>query len=129
MTPTTFKTKLFSVLSIICACHLFFAGLNLPEAFYSYLKVIVTCVALLTMMNHIGKNRFFVVAFGLVAVVFNPIYPVYLYDRSVWVLLDIITALLFLYEAYLIPDVDSSVSSTRKKRRRLFRLLSYFRLH
>lgn len=129
MPPTTIKSKIFNILSIVCACHLFFAGLNLPEIFYAYLRVIVTCVALLTMVNNIGKNRIFVIAFGLVAVVFNPLFPVYLYDKAVWVLLDIITALLFLYEAYEIPEVSSTEVKTRKRKRKLFRLLAYFRVH
>ncbi len=122
MTPTTFKTKLFNVLSIICACHLFFAGLNLPDTYYDYLRILVTGVALLTMMNNIGKNRYFVITFGLVALVFNPLFPIYIYEKAVWVLLDIITALLFLYEAYEIPEVTSTAVKTTKRRKiRLFR--------
>tara|TARA_R110002051_G_scaffold299829_1_gene367057 strand:- start:70 stop:444 length:375 start_codon:yes stop_codon:yes gene_type:complete len=120
MPPITIKSKIFNILSIVCACHLFFAGLNLPEVFYEYLRVIVTCVALLTMVNNIGKNMFFVVTFGMVALIFNPIVPLYLDDKAIWVLLDIITALLFLFEAYDIHAVAPSEVKTRK-RRRLFR--------
>ncbi len=121
MPPTTIKTKIFNILSIICACHLFFAGLELPEVFYAYLRVVVTLVALLTVVNNFGKNRFFTISFGIVALIFNPIFPLYLYDKTVWVFLDIITALLFLVEAYYIPEVKASTVKSRK-RRRLFRL-------
>ncbi|MFT4831521.1 MAG: hypothetical protein ACI815_001169 [Psychroserpens sp.] len=120
MTPTTIKTKIFNVLSIICACHLFFAGLDLPEVFYTYLRVFVTCVALLTVGNNIGKNNFFAITFGVIAFIFNPIFPLYQFNKTVWVLLDIITALLFLLEAYDIPGVKSAALK-RRKRRGLFR--------
>ncbi|MEB8344818.1 hypothetical protein OO010_02090 [Flavobacteriaceae bacterium KMM 6898] len=120
MQPTAIKIKIFNILSIICACLLFFAGLDLPEVFYTYLRVLVTCVALLTMVNNIGKNRFFAIAFGIVAFIFNPIFPLDLYAKTVWVLLDIITALLFLLEAYDIPGVKSAALK-RRTRRRLFR--------
>ena len=120
MPPTSIKTKFFNILSIICACHLFFAGLNLPDFFYVYLKVIVFSVAILTMIKNIGISNIYVLTFGVVALVFNPIFPTYLYDKAVWVLVDIIAALLFLMEAF---EVKSSMPSelATKKRKRQFK--------
>lgn len=114
MPPTAFKTKIFYFLSILCACTLFFAGLDLPEIYYSFLRVFVTCVALMVMVKNIWKNRFFAISFGIVAIIFNPIFPLDLYNKTVWVILNIITALLFLLEAYDIPEVKSSAVKTRK---------------
>ncbi|WP_062055504.1 DUF6804 family protein [Sediminicola sp. YIK13] len=119
MTPTTFKTKLFNVLSIICACHLFFAGLELPNAYYEYLRILVTAVALLTVIKNLNKSRLYMIAFGVVAIIFNPVYPLDLYNKTFWLLLDIITALLFLVEAFDAKTVATPVEES-KKRKRLF---------
>lgn len=119
MLPTTLKSKILNILSIICACHLFFAGLDLPEVFYVYLRVIVSSVALLTMIKNIGKNSIYVITFGVIAILFNPIIPMYLYNKTVWVLLDIVTALIFLLEAYNLPTITSS-DMNAGKRSRLF---------
>lgn len=120
MIPTSIKTKVFNILSIICACHLFFAGLDLPESYYTYLSVVVCSVALLTMVNNIGISKVYVIAFGVIAVIFNPIAPMDFNDKAVWVLLDIITALLFLIEAYDLKTGIPPIAET-KKIKRLFR--------
>ncbi|MFT5941098.1 MAG: hypothetical protein ACI9AV_002330 [Sediminicola sp.] len=112
MPPTALKNKILNILSIICACHLFFAGLDLPEVFYVYLRVIVSSVALLTMMKNLRKNTIYVIIFGSIAIIFNPIIPIYLYNKTVWVLLDIVTALIFLLEAYDLPTIKSSAMNT-----------------
>ena len=39
--------------------------------------------------------NFWRVAFGLIAIVFNPIIPVYLHDKAIWMPIDIIAAILF----------------------------------
>lgn len=36
--------------------------------------------------------------FGIVAIIFNPVIPVYLHDKGVWMMIDIITMILFIIQ-------------------------------
>lgn len=49
--------------------------------------------------------------FCLIAVLFNPIYPIYLYIKSYWIPIDIITGVLFL----LVVFYDVAESKTKEK--------------
>lgn len=119
MPPTTIKTKIFSILAIICACLLFFAGLNLPESYYAFLRIFVFGIAIVIMIKNFDKHWVHVLSFGLVAVIFNPFSPVFLYDKAIWILVDITTALLFLKDAYSLPQEVWEVE-LRKRKKRLF---------
>lgn len=38
------------------------------------------------------------IMFGIVAIIFNPVIPVYLHDKGVWMMIDIITMILFIIQ-------------------------------
>jgi len=46
------------------------------------------------------KNYSLAIIFVLVLILFNPLFPIYLYRKSIWIPLDIITGLLFLIIAF-----------------------------
>ena len=46
------------------------------------------------------KNYALAIVFVLVLILFNPLFPIYLYQKSIWIPLDIITGLLFLIIAF-----------------------------
>ena len=46
-----------------------------------------------------GKG-FWVIIFGLIAVTFNPIIPVYLDEKAAWIPIDVICGLIFLYKGF-----------------------------
>jgi hypothetical protein len=47
-----------------------------------------------------GEINAWIVFFGLIAIIFNPLFPIYLGNKSSWMLLDIATALAFLIKAF-----------------------------
>lgn len=61
------------------------------------LRVVVTFGAALVIVNHITK-AYWVVLFGVVLVLFNPIFPIHFYMKPPWIPIDIITGILFLTE-------------------------------
>lgn len=89
------------VVSIICALLLFIALLHLPIAYYRFLRVVVFIGALLVVYRNWKDWLFWSVLFVGIAILFNPILPIYLYKRSVWMPLDIIVGILFLVEGFL----------------------------
>ena len=68
---------------------LFIGVLPLPGEYYDLLRVIVSIMAII----HIYKGSY---VFIPILVLFNPIMPVYLYSKPLWVIIDIISGLVFM---------------------------------
>ncbi len=83
------------VMSLICACLLFAAVLNLPIEYYALLRIVVFIGSLLIIIS-LSKKNIWIVVFGIIAILFNPIIPVYLYLKPYWIPIDIISGILFL---------------------------------
>ena len=67
---------------------LFLAVLPLPIEYYEILRFIVSIAALI----NIFQERYIFVP---VLILFNTIMPVYLYDKAIWAIIDIVSGLLF----------------------------------
>jgi len=81
-------------LLIIAAAFLMVATLPLPIEFYTLLRVVVCGSAAYSAYCFFDKN---IPQSGLIlvliAIVWNPLIPIYLYDKFLWVLLDIFAAI------------------------------------
>ncbi|WP_343522608.1 DUF6804 family protein [Pedobacter sp.] len=85
----------------ICAIACFIAILRLPIAYYTFLRAIVSLGAIVLIYTFFKqKNYLLTVVFMVVLLLFNPILPVYLHRKSIWIPLDVITGLLFLIISY-----------------------------
>jgi len=89
----TYKTK---PISIICASLLFIAIFKLPIEFYTILRIVVFIGALLVLNSFIDKSVSWTIVFGLIAILFNPIVPIYLYVKDYWIPIDIVSGIVFL---------------------------------
>lgn len=70
---------------------------NLHIGYYTFVRIIVTIGAVCVIINEPIKDlNFWRVSFGIIAVIFNPIIPIYLYDKSIWIPIDIIIAIMFI---------------------------------
>ncbi|WP_368483009.1 DUF6804 family protein [Bacillus sp. MRMR6] len=49
--------------------------------------------------------------FIIVLILFNPILPIYLYDRSIWLLIDIIASVALFVKPMLINNIDKEKNS------------------
>ena len=86
--------------SILCAIFLGLAAFKLPIGYYTFLRLTITIGALLIVIAESKKKiSIYSVVFGIVALLFNPILPVYLYKKSIWIPIDIATACLFLFHS------------------------------
>ncbi len=85
------------IVSICCALLLFIAVLPNPLKYYWILRVIVSIGAALVILKNIA-NGYWVVLFGVVLVLFNPIFPIHFYMKLPWIPIDIASGILFLIE-------------------------------
>lgn len=103
MKQTVIKYKK-SLVSIICAILLFSAVFYLPISYYRFLRVIIFIGALLVVYKNRKEWLFWSVLFSIIAILFNPILPIYLYKRSIWMPIDIIVGILFLIDGFLYKE-------------------------
>ncbi len=93
-------TNLVRFTSVCCALLLFIAVLPNPLKYYWLLRVIVSIGATLVILKNM-VNGYWVVLFGVILILFNPIFPIHFYMKLPWVPVDIISGLLFLIEIIL----------------------------
>lgn len=85
------------LLGLICAALLLLALIDLPIGYYTFLRIIVTIGAIAIIVKEFENGfNFWVVAFGIIAILFNPLIPVYLNDKDAWMPIDVIAAVLFI---------------------------------
>jgi hypothetical protein len=81
---------------------LFLAILRMPSGYYDFLRVAVTIGAVIAIVAELKTGLSgWVTAFAILAVLFNPIEPIYRYKKSTWALVDAIAGLTFLLKAWL----------------------------
>jgi hypothetical protein len=80
-----------------CALCCFAGIFRLPIEYYTFLRILVSIGALLVLYNLLSfKQYYFSIIFLVVLILFNPVFPIYLYRKSVWIPIDTITGILFL---------------------------------
>lgn len=86
---------------MICAAVAIVGCFEMPIGYYTFLRIIVTIGAVLILLKEIQKDvNPLGISFIIVAVLFNPIIPIYLYQKSFWMLIDIVTGILFLFYGF-----------------------------
>ena len=87
--------------SLLCACLLVIAVLHLPISYYTFLRTVVTLGATLVIIkSSVAKEYVWIAIFVVIAIVFNPFFPIYLYQKTKWLWVDLLAALLFLIDLY-----------------------------
>jgi hypothetical protein len=92
--------KVLSIVKIIVAILLFISMAYLPSGYYKFLRIAVfTASIIIIYLQFATPIPYWLVAFGIIAVLFNPIIPIYLHDKSIWIVIDVISAIVFLSSA------------------------------
>ena len=82
--------------SVICTVLVVIGIFELPYGYYTFLRLCLCGAAVaviyiaLDSLNEVSRWLF-----GAIAVLYNPIIPIYLGDKSVWIVLNVITASFF----------------------------------
>ena len=89
------------VILLICAGVLLLGVANLPIGYYTLLRIIVTIGSISVIVTEFRKGlNFWNIVFGFIAILFNPIIPIYLNDKSVWMYIDIISGIIFIVKSF-----------------------------
>ena len=76
---------------------LFIGVFPLPIGYYTLLRLVVTAAATYIAYNTFQKDKQsgWIWVFGFVAILFNPLIPIYL-DKELWMIIDFVVAILFI---------------------------------
>ncbi len=80
-------TSLFLIITAV-------ADLHVGYGYYQLLRWLTTICSILCALNFKDKSTTFFVLFCIIAVLFNPIAPIYL-DKDIWKTIDLITGVVF----------------------------------
>ncbi len=82
---------------------------DMPCGYYIFMRIVV-CLLSFIIANGSYKSEnsinLTVILFGLMAILFNPIIPVYLYDRDIWMPIDIIGAVVFVIKGLIFKNTN-----------------------
>lgn len=83
----------YSHLSVVASIMLFVAVMEMPYGYYTLMRIVVciTCVYGGLQAHAYGKENWLWIL-GALAVLFNPLIPIYL-ERGIWVPIDIISGI------------------------------------
>ena len=87
-------------LLLICSGLCFLAVANLPIGYYTLLRIVVTISAIAVLVKEFN-NEFttWIIVFGMITILFNPIIPIYLDSKQIWIPIDIVVGIIFLLKA------------------------------
>jgi hypothetical protein len=94
-----FDRKMLFWSKLICAALLFVALLKLPMGYYTLMKFAICGTACFVAIRYFNENdevTFKTIIFGVIGIIFNPFIPLYIGKKSVWAVIDVIVAIIFL---------------------------------
>lgn len=83
---------------LVPALFLLIGIADLPIGYYTFMRIVVflaSCFITFASYKENEKVNLWVILFALVAILFNPIIPIYLHDKDTWAVLDFIGAAIF----------------------------------
>jgi hypothetical protein len=93
------------MLFLFCACLLLISIADLPIGYYTLLRIIVTIGSVAVVVTEFENGlNFWVITFGVIAIIFNPLMPIYLNNKSAWIPIDIICGIFFLIKSFTIKQ-------------------------
>lgn len=72
---------------------------DMPIGYYSFLRIVVCLSSGVIAYGSYSleeKINFGAALFGIIALLFNPIFPIYLQDKELWTTIDILSAISFI---------------------------------
>lgn len=97
------------ILFLIPAALLLLALAEMPSGYYVLMRIVVCLASAIVAYGSYKRDNSVngsVLLFGLMAILFNPIIPVYLNDRDVWAPIDIIGAIVFVIKGFVFKSTN-----------------------
>jgi hypothetical protein len=96
-------------ISLISAILLAIGCFPLPIGYYTFLRIVIfiACVILIIYDKDKGLN-WFNIALGITGIIFNPIIPIYLHEKEIWMIIDVLGSILFAVKTYQLYKTEKS---------------------
>jgi len=86
---------------ILCGAFLFLAVTQLSIGLYVLLRILVTTGTIYIIYAEVRKSMTIpTILFCLIVFLFNPVLPIYLYDKAAWVPVDLVSGIIFLGKSF-----------------------------
>ena len=93
------------VIWYVSAGLLFLGAVSMPSGYYELLRWVICAAAAFTAYTNYSIDKStWAISFGVVALIFNPFVPLYLYDKFSWMVIDISAGLMFVINSKEIKD-------------------------
>ena len=82
---------------------------NMPSGYYVFMRIIVSLASAIIAYGSYKREDSLngsAILFGLMAILFNPIIPVYLYDREIWGPIDILGAIVYIIKGFVYKSTN-----------------------
>ena len=80
--------------------------LPMPYGYYSLSRLVVCgCAVYFAIASKSQNQDVFIWVFGALAVLYNPIIPVHLYEKEIWIIVNLVTAAVFFFKRNLLSRV------------------------
>ena len=90
------KTNLLVTINVVAVFLSLMGCLHFPIGYYTFLRIVVFGVAIVDVFYGWKKESIIpMVSNGLVAILFNPIIPIYLHNKTIWMIIDMAVAIWF----------------------------------
>ncbi len=97
------------LISILSAILLAVGCFRLPIGYYTFLRITVFIAAIVLLVKMINDEIYWqAIIMALVAILFNPIIPVYLHSKAAWIVIDALTAIWFLMQPVLLHSREAN---------------------
>ena len=98
------KMKIIFWLKIVGIVLLLLSLTKLPYGYYTFLRIFITGTGLYSAYNYYTtQNIFWILVFSFIAILFNPIIPIYM-ERETWGVIDISTSLVFFISIFILKE-------------------------
>jgi len=90
----------FKTIRLIAAGLLFIGILELPYGYYILLRIVICILSVITaFISSESNSKSWMWLFGIIAILFNPIIPIYL-EKEIWIVIDFIVAIIFIISIF-----------------------------
>ena len=87
------------LLSVVAALFLILGCFHLPVGYYTFLRIVVCIVSVVLLFYPKSKSiTYRHIINGIVAILFNPVWPVYLHSKTAWVVIDAAVTVWFVFQ-------------------------------
>jgi len=103
---------MYRIATIVAGVMLVGALLDLPYGYFQLLRLVVCAVAAYGASGAYKNDAsVWAVTLGLIALLFNPVFPVYL-NRSTWIFIDLVAAVVLWMSPRALSNSEASPSSS-----------------